>query len=939
MLKIKGQIKLKSLRGISLTPNILYDRIGVYYRIMNLQISAEDFFHLLNRPPELYLAEGEVFHLTVNNDTGNQYLKLEFINQMLNRLLLLENQSLSYQDSVFVTAMLKKTGIIQIGELLKDIRQSLKENQTINKLTDLYQYNGTVIRKLVRAGEKESVSIVQKNYEQQYGRHSGTAGYHYQQEACYAFSSAVYQRLQTEEIYNQVYERNRQYGFAMQTVNHQELNMAEQVRASGNLLLSRLRKAYTFRETGGTEIYINPYEAGAGNETRVTRETVLSEILSAVVLSLVNNISRIRREQMEQQVYPQYRIVQSLYHSMENVLNRYELFHTQETWKTAEIYPFMEDNRTLWDSEINLLEEMVRKEAVLQFSNETIHSARWQQALIHGLSRSEEYNLSETVWNTFMEYSQTENQFSETNVKVIQNPVFFDKESDYQNIIDALQHKTDEYFSEEKQEIITEIVCELVNSTIKTLSAQTSEQQSTLVKELSEVREISKVIKEIGSTGYTYGYPQLADEKSSMAFREFGNIVNLNHNNADKYEKNVVSESHRLRQKLNLTYSVVHQWFNDEKAEIMISGLKAGDSESDKQIVFRRDSDIHVKEKTVRELRQIIQKEKSIRNIFRQDNEYHQEYHENKTEISRQLSENEEIQNQWQNQEMLRQLQEINQKNIEINQKYRQELQQRNTSVSHLQADGRKTIKETLKVIQNPQNESVESIELIQKNPKPPAIDEAVRKLASRETIEILESILGRKSENPEKAPDGVLQKSLDDSGNEGKQSIKIHRKPEAELQWEIREIERQMKGQMERQTKQQYSVMETWKSFMPPAGMREEIQAAGESPGLPQNPLQAVTLIHKEQNTLTEEALLPYLRQYRQPKGKEKNDFNGMVVNRRTETKEISRKINQTQSQSKEEVEELVRRNLQRQMETITDRVFNRIEKKLQMERRRRGY
>ena len=183
MLKIKGQIELKSLRGIFLTPNVLYDRIGVYYRVMNLQISAEDFLHLLNRPPDIYLSEGDIFHLTVNNDTRNQYLKMEFINQLLNRILLLENQTLSYQDSIFVSTMLRKTGIRQTGKLLSDIRQTLKEHQTIKKLTDMYQNNGMVIREVIRAGGKDFVSGVQRDYEQQYGKNTNNSEYHNRKEA------------------------------------------------------------------------------------------------------------------------------------------------------------------------------------------------------------------------------------------------------------------------------------------------------------------------------------------------------------------------------------------------------------------------------------------------------------------------------------------------------------------------------------------------------------------------------------------------------------------------------------------------------------------------------------------------------------------------------------------------------------------------------------
>ena len=960
MLKIKGQIELKSLRGIFLTPNVLYDRIGVYYRVMNLQISAEDFLHLLNRPPDIYLSEGDIFHLTVNNDTRNQYLKMEFINQLLNRILLLENQTLSYQDSIFVSTMLRKTGIRQTGKLLSDIRQTLKEHQTIKKLTDMYQNNGMVIREVIRAGGKDFVSGVQRDYEQQYGKNTNNSEYHNRKEVLGSLSSAVYQRLRTEEIYNEVYERTRQYGTVIQNINNQELNMAEQVRVSGILLLTRLRKECTFRENGGTELYINPYEAGAGKVAAVTRETVLSEILSAAFLGLANNICQIRREQMVRQVFPQFRIVQSLCHSMENMLNRYEFFHTRETWQSVGIYPFLEDNRRLSYYEINLLEELVRNNAVMQLSAETIQSARWQQALINYLGQREEYNLSEAVSNAFMEYRQEvqsiHHKTEQDNIHQINqiknNLQKAEKYDLAEQIRYHLSKRIKHYLSvlrklqliqqaaKEKQEIINEIVtkiiCEIVSGTIKDISAKTFEQQNTLVKELLEVRKVSEIIKEIGSAGYTYGYPRLADRKGSTIFRESGTIANIYQESAGEYKKNSVSEYGRLWHKLNLTYYVVNQWSDNEEVDIFHPGLKAEGSQSDDEIVFIQNNNTDLKEKAVPELQQIIQKEKLIRNTFLQYNEYQQQYQEKTKEISdTEILETEEIQKQWQNREMLRQLQEINQKNIEINQKYRKELQQRSTSVSHLQVDGRKTINEALKIIHNPQNNAVETIDVIQKNPLPSGIDEEVRKLASKETVEIFETILGIESGFSGESGDRISQKRFVDTGEEEKRSIKIHRRPEAALQWEIREIEQQM----ERQTKQQSSVMRTRESIMPLAGTQEKFGAAGDSPGPLQNPLQAVTFIHKEQNNLTEEALLPYLRQYRHSESTGKNSIKETVVNHGTEMKEISRKKNQAESQSKEEVEELIRRNLQRQMETITDRVINRIEKKLQMERRRRGY
>lgn len=1071
MLIIKEQIKLKSLKGIQLTPNVLCDKIGVFYGVMNLQITAEDFLHLLNRPPEIYLAEGEMLHLTLNNYTNNQNLKMEFINQLINRILLLGNQTLSYQDSIYVTSMLEKIGVKHIGELLSHIRRTLRENQTIKRLTDMYRENGAVIRQAIKIEKNRLSTDLSGQYTEQNGgmhehKHERkelnsnlpeklfrqTNGiYRYENRDTiqkeemksdsseYYLHSHIYQRLQTAAVYKEVYEQVRQYGAALQNIQSQELNMAEQVRVSDVLLLSRLRNEYTFQETNGTEIYINQYETGIAGEKTITRENILSEILSAVFISLANNIYQIRREQMEQRNIPQFRIVQSLCHCMDNTLKRYETYHTRGIRQLAENYVFIEDSYRLSDYEINILENIVGNAEITGINFETMQSG-WQQELIYYFGQNDEYNLSETVSKVLTEYcqrvqninyktgqnkryqikqtkqdlpkqiqydfvKQTENHFHEKKENKIQekekyylseqirygltkqikqyltfprklqlirqalkeNVTSFDKEFEYQNIIREIQSKSkkEEYISEEKQEIIntlaTQVLYEIVNNTMTDIFRERFRHQEVLVKELLKVQEYSELLKEIGSAVNSYEFWKL--KESNGISKEVESIASVAQENIRRYKRISSAEYNGLRQKLNLTHSI-YQIFNDKDTNISLQIKKFQEIKAEKEdaaiqngildslsiwhtenneqrkllldiIDKEQDNNVYIKEKTIRELQQIIQNENQVLQSS------HDGYEEKTKEIydnfaeygDMQIQEAIEIQNQWQNQKVLQQLQEINKKNIEMNQKYRQQMKEQHTSFSALQVDGRKTINEALKVMNNQGEYSVENTEVIYNNQQPWKIDETVRKLASKETIKIFETILGEPSENIKELEYRDSQTLLNEAAEQEKQSIIIHKVSEEVLKSEIREIEHQMEQQQQTQIQGQ---------SIPLARNQKKNridEESGDRRSEIQKTIDTMNLIHKDQRNLPDEEILEYLRQYRQSESRQKNDFKQTVENNIVETKEINQKKNEVVTRSKEGVEELVQRNLQRQMETITDRVFHRIEKKLQMERRRRGY
>ena len=107
--------------GLTVNPSILKmndnftERLMGNYQIIGNGLEPEDMLHFLSEPPELYLAEGGMTSLIENTKIyENQNLKLDVINNVLNRILVSDTYQMTYQDQVFIESVLKKMGIFEI---------------------------------------------------------------------------------------------------------------------------------------------------------------------------------------------------------------------------------------------------------------------------------------------------------------------------------------------------------------------------------------------------------------------------------------------------------------------------------------------------------------------------------------------------------------------------------------------------------------------------------------------------------------------------------------------------------------------------------------------------------------------------------------------------------------------------------------------------------
>ena len=104
MLTLKAPLELKCNAAMISSHETFYHRITGNYGLLSAGIVKEDLLHVVSAPLELYLEEGGGVRIAENTHIENrQETKLEIINNVLNRITVMEEASLTYQDRVFIT--------------------------------------------------------------------------------------------------------------------------------------------------------------------------------------------------------------------------------------------------------------------------------------------------------------------------------------------------------------------------------------------------------------------------------------------------------------------------------------------------------------------------------------------------------------------------------------------------------------------------------------------------------------------------------------------------------------------------------------------------------------------------------------------------------------------------------------------------------------------
>lgn len=139
MLILKRPMQLQSISGIQMYSDKLGEKIIANYQLIGMEITSVDLLHMMMQEPELFLNSESFGIMTIENPVHvTNQIKLEMINQLVNRLMLYFSPDFTYQDEVFVASVLQKIGIFDVNEFMQQIHRHMDHNLLLAKLFHFY---------------------------------------------------------------------------------------------------------------------------------------------------------------------------------------------------------------------------------------------------------------------------------------------------------------------------------------------------------------------------------------------------------------------------------------------------------------------------------------------------------------------------------------------------------------------------------------------------------------------------------------------------------------------------------------------------------------------------------------------------------------------------------------------------------------------------------
>lgn len=290
MITLKAPIELKARTDFVRDQEIFSERIAGNYSLIGLEIGAEELLHIVNSPPEIYVAEGDATTIVGNTLVSSRNEeKLDIINNMLNRIMLSVNAELTYQDRAYITDALCKIGIRDDRKFMSEVRKMMEESRIeedfINNYLEVdYEQDNIELRRETLELSRE---IVERGLE---------SGFSIREEN---ISRNIMRRLQTGAIYQIVANFNK-------SLNETRINLAEQmISEQENIAKKMLVQSFiTSMVMEGAEIVLREEAedgAGAGEEpvSSGTARDTLTETFNERERSLVSELQSTIRETVD----------------------------------------------------------------------------------------------------------------------------------------------------------------------------------------------------------------------------------------------------------------------------------------------------------------------------------------------------------------------------------------------------------------------------------------------------------------------------------------------------------------------------------------------------------------------------------------------------------------------------------------------------------------
>lgn len=349
MLEIREPLCLSCIRPMAVLPHYLEEKIRFNYQLLSARIDAKQLLYWMTAEPEETETERGTMCILVETagETGAK-IKLELINQLINRLLFCETGDCTYQDRIFISSILNQLGISQaeqfveqLGivcrqsryqrELIKDYQKLMKGHRQLTKadqqLIQVDQHNEPKL--LPVSEQKRKAEWLQKLSKPETLTNQNELYLH----------QHIYDRLQTGAIYNRLQQAhlNRQYCFYQ--VSREEMLLFEQSRIAQVFQYHHLKNIAFQEKQPILYRYFNAFEMQRLEHETATagakvEKNLVSRLAAAALFNLTSAVYQVRQKHYSGLGKHYLDLKNTLYDGIYNTLFRFAESHRQQSEMT-----------------------------------------------------------------------------------------------------------------------------------------------------------------------------------------------------------------------------------------------------------------------------------------------------------------------------------------------------------------------------------------------------------------------------------------------------------------------------------------------------------------------------------------------------------------------------------------------------------------------------
>ena len=931
MIMVKAPIELKCQTSMVSSWEGFYHRICGNYEMIFAGIDREDLLHLVAAPPEVYIGEGGMTSLVNHTSIQNNLeTKLVVINNLLNRVALTEHIDLTYQDRVYITDVLRKLGIENVNQFMSQVARLKQETQTTEQLLSLYWNHLEELTQLVE----------EYHHEEKIGKRV-TEDVRNQQEI--HLHEDIMNRLQTGAVYQVLHNFYSSYNGSSQYMSSQELQITEQKRVASSILLNQLKNVVQGQKVPLVYRHQNYYETMDLEESQVTSKEVSTQITSAVLLNLIDNLyfSRFERQKRDRQAW--LNIENALYQTADNTLWRI---------KNEISYPFLTQNskenlveyqRQVYEQEVQALYQLLALNQENPFEE-----GREEPGIPFQEPMPDRTHQEADIWYPDTTEKQEQAVIPEERAGRIFREYQLKLEKQVERFIEAASFPWPGQGRREQQENEPAIAKRF-------LVEERQERSPGLKREMELVQPSRREAKDPEPVNLQYGQEADAEKETKTQASEYsrqqeGRLMEReSHKFLSEYESHLVKTQptiYRQEQESQIFTEIYERPLDQRQASIQQPEfiqaelhIQEGDenitaveetqrflAEYENRISKEQSKFYHTQERQNQILTETYEsplRQDSAQQTERQEQDvsFYQQHVENVTAV-----EGNRVQQTFARQEenleqIEKQLKQINQQNIENFNRYQEILQQQEGQKSPWKPTVMQMRRESLKALENPEEllEDYRQEQEVRKQQR----TEGLRRMAERlpeQTRRIYEQL--EQYQNSRRQAGSLADRTENNIG------LLLH---------DIRQIERESSREQQvfLEDKEQLrqvseTVIEKWE---------ERQKAEGGSQRRVKPERNDISLVHKSLEHQIDEVFLQQLMEQNRTLSSKVQVTEQEEAEKQVVRTTVHHQAQHTLVKETEDLTELIQKGVQRQIGTISDQIYTKLEKRLQNEKKRRGF